>query len=50
VLRNFGALLSFTISFTTMAISPMQGFSFANSIIKKLYSAEESFDDDLRAS
>ena len=41
MLRDYGAVLSFTISFTNMFIGKMQGFSFVNSIIKKLYSAEE---------
>jgi len=46
VLRDFGALLSFTISFTTMSISHMQSFSFVNSIIKKLYSVEKDLDSN----
>ena len=42
-------MLSFTLKFSAMMISSMQGFSFANSIVKKLYSTEEeeeSIDDD----
>ena len=40
-MRNFGALLSFILFFTKLLIGPMQKFSFANSIIKKLYSTQE---------
>lgn len=40
LVRSFGSLLSFTIRFTVLAISNMQSFSLANSLIKKLYSAD----------
>ena len=43
VFRSFGSLLAFTIRFTILGISPMQSFSLANSLIKKLYSS--SVDD-----
>lgn len=41
VMRSFGSLLAFTLRFTYMAIAQMQGFSLSNSLIKKLYSAED---------
>lgn len=41
-MRDFGSLLAFTLRFTYLAIAQMQGFSLANSLIKKLY----SFDHD----
>ena len=37
-MRDFGSLLAFTLRFTYLAIAQMQGFSLANSLIKKLYS------------
>ena len=44
VIRSFGSLLSFTIRFTVLAISSMQNFSLANSLIKKLYSTKKEED------
>ena len=41
--RDFGGLLAVTIRFTALTIGSTQGYSFTNSIIKKLYSAQ---DDD----
>ena len=46
IFRDFGSLLAFTIRFTLLGISQMQGFSLANSLIKKLYSVEEENDDE----
>lgn len=45
-MRDFGSLLAFTLRFTYLAISQMQGFSLANSLIKKLYSVEEKDAED----
>ena len=42
IFTTFGSLLALTIRFTLLAISHIQGFSLSNSLIKKLYSAEES--------
>ena len=44
-MRDFGSLLAFTLRFTYLAIAQMQGFSLANSLIKKLYSVDENRDD-----
>ena len=41
--RDFGGLLAVTIRFTNLIIGSTQGYSLTNSIIKKLYSAQ---DDD----
>ena len=41
--RDFGGLLAVTIRFTNLTIGSTQGYSFTNSIIKKLYSTQ---DDD----
>ena len=45
-MRDFGSLLAFTLRFTYLAIAQMQGFSLANSLIKKLYSVEENRNED----
>lgn len=45
IFTTFGSLLALTIRFTLLAISHVQGFSLSNSLIKKLYSAEESGED-----
>lgn len=44
-MRDFGSLLAFTLRFTYLAIAQMQGFSLANSLIKKLYSVNEVNDE-----
>ena len=46
MIRSFGSLLAFTLRFTYLGISQMQGFSLSNSLIKKLYSAEHPEDCD----
>ena len=46
VFRDFGGLLASTVRFTALAIASTQGFSFTNSIIKKLYSTQEIQDGD----
>ena len=45
--RDFGGLLAVTIRFTNLTIASTQGYSFTNSIIKKLYSTQENLDDEL---
>ena len=40
-MRDWGGLYAFTRMMTVLAIGRMQGFSLTNSLIKKLYSAQE---------
>mmetsp|Transcript_6753 Transcript_6753/g.9228 ORF Transcript_6753/g.9228 Transcript_6753/m.9228 type:complete len:119 (+) Transcript_6753:137-493(+) len=46
IFTTFGSLLALTIRFTLLLISHIQGFSLSNSLIKKLYSANETKPSD----